>query len=98
MDLSPVQVWHDSFTDVTTGLLKNPQDFSRSRGVPAGMDDDRAAQLCLSVSCGPQHLALTLSDGPAGADLSDHSAADVSTVGAVKHLADDDVCELTGRK
>lgn len=93
-DFSPVQVRHDSFADVATSLLKNPHDFSRSGRVPAGMDDDGAAELGLSVSRGPQHLRLTLCDGPAGADLSDHTAADVCAVAAVKHLADDDVCEL----
>lgn len=89
---------HDSFADVTTGLLENPDDFSWSCGVPTGMDDDGAAEPGLSVGCGPQHLRLTLRDGPAGADLSDHAAADVRAVGAVKHLADDDVRELPGRK
>lgn len=61
------------------------------------MDDDGAAELGLSVSRGPQHLCLALCDGPAGADLSDYTAADVCAVSAMKHLADDDVCELTGQ-
>lgn len=55
------------------------------------MDDDGAAQLGLGVGCGLQHLLLALRQGPAGADLSDDAAADVRAVGAVKHLADDDV-------
>lgn len=89
---------HDRFADVTTCLLENPDDLGRSAGIPSGVDDDGAAELSLSVSGGPQHLGLALRDGPAGADLSDHAAADVRAVGAVKHLADDDVCELTGKK
>lgn len=55
------------------------------------MDDDGAAELGLGVSCGPQHFRLTVGDGPAGADLSDHTTADVCAVGAVKHLTDDNV-------
>lgn len=90
-DISPVQVRHHSFADVSTGLLKNTDDFSRRSRVPPWMDDDGAAELGLSVSCGPQHFRLTLGDGPAGADLSDHTTADVCTVGAVKHLTDDNV-------
>lgn len=62
------------------------------------MDDDGAAELGLGVSRGPQHLRLALCDWPAGADLSDHATADVCAVGAVKHLADDDVGELGGTK
>lgn len=85
---------HDSFADVTAGLLEYPDDLSWSSGVPAWVDDDGAAELSLGVGRGPQHLLLTLRDGPAGADLSDHSAADVRAVCAVKHLTDDDVCEL----
>lgn len=95
---SPVQVRHDSFADVTAGFLENPDDFSRSGRIPARMDDNGAAELGLSVSCGLQHLLLALCNRPAGADLSDHATADVCAVGAVKHLADDDVGELTGRK
>lgn len=59
------------------------------------MDDDRAAQLSLSVSRGPQHLGLAVCDRPTGADLSNHATADVCSVGAVKHLADNDICELS---
>ena len=95
---SPVQVWHDGFADVTAGLLKDPDDFSRSGRVPPGMDDDGAAELSLGMSRGPQHLRLALCDWPADADFSDHTAADVSAVGAVEHLADDDVGELRGTK
>lgn len=74
--------------------VEDPDDFSWRGGVPAGVDDDGAAELGLSVSRGPQHPRLTLCDGPAGADLSDHAAADVRAVRAVEHLADDDVGEL----
>lgn len=88
---------HHSFADVTTGLLKNSDDFGRCGRVPPGVDDDRAAELGLSMSCGPQHLRLTVCDGPASANLSDHAAADVRAVCAVKHLADDNVRELTDR-
>lgn len=82
---------HDCFADVAAGLLKNTDDFKRSGRVPPGMDDDGAAQLGLGVGCGLQHLLLTLRQGPAGAYLSDDAAADVRAIGAVKHLADDDV-------
>lgn len=96
-DVLPVQVWHDSFADVTTRLLQNPDDFSWGSGVPSRVDDDGAAELGLSMSCGFQHLLLTLCDGPAGANLSNHATADICPVGAVEHLTDDNVRELTGR-
>lgn len=95
---SPVQVRHDSFADVTAGLLENPDDFGWSGRIPARMDDNGAAELSLSVSCGLQHLLLALRNWPAGADLSNNTTADVCAIGAVKHLADDNVGELTGRK
>lgn len=98
MHISPVQVRHDRSADVTTGLLENADNLSRSSWIPTGMDDDGAAELRLSVSCGLQHFLLALRNGPAGPDLSDNTAAYVSAVGAVKHLADNDVSELTGRK
>lgn len=94
----PVQVWHDSFADVTARLLQNPDDFSWGSGVPSRVDDDGAAELGLSMSCGFQHLLLTLCDGPAGANLSNHATADIRPIGAVEHFTDDDVRELTGRK
>lgn len=97
-DFSPVQVRHDSFTDVAAGLLENPHDFGRSGRIPTRVDDDRAAQLSLRVGRGLQHLNLTLRDGPAGADLANHTTADVCAIGAVKHLADNDICELSERK
>lgn len=86
---------HDSFAYVTAGLLENPYHLGWSGTIPAGVDDNRAAQLSLRVGRGPQHLGLALRDGPAGADLADHAAADVRAVGPVQHLADDDVRELT---
>lgn len=61
------------------------------------MDDDGAAELSLSVSRGFQHLLLAVCDGPAGADLSNHTTADVCAVGTVKHLTDDDVSKLSAR-
>lgn len=89
--IRPVQVRHDSLADVTASLLKNADDFERSSGVPARMDDDGAAELGLGVGGGLQNLLLTVRDGPAGADLSDHTTADVRAVGTLEHLADDDV-------
>lgn len=89
--VQPVQVRHDSLADVTASLLKDTDDFERGSGVSAGMDDDGAAELGLSVGRGLQNLLLTLRDGPAGADLSNHATADVCAVGTVEHLADDDV-------
>lgn len=91
----PVQMRHDRFADVTTRLLQNPDDFSGGSGVPSRVDDDGAAELGLSVSRGFQHLLLTVCDGPAGANLSDHATADVRPVGAVEHFADNYVRELT---
>lgn len=82
---------HDSLADVTASLLKNADDFKRSSGVSARMDDDGAAELGLGVGGGLQHLLLTLRDGPAGADLSNHATVDVRAVGTVEHLVDDDV-------
>lgn len=93
-DFSPVQVRHDSFADVTAGLLQDANHLGRGGGIAARVDDDGTAELGLSVGGGPQHLPLTLRDRPAGANLSDHATADVRVVGAVKHLADDDVGEL----
>lgn len=89
---------HNSFADVTTGLPEYPNDLSWSGRVPARMDDNRTAQLSLSVSRGSQHLRFALRDGPAGANLTDHTATDVSAVGAVKHLADDNVSKLKVKK
>lgn len=89
---------HNSFADVTPGLLEYPNDLSWSGVIPARMDDNRTAQLSLSVRRGSQHLSLALRDGPAGADLTDHTATDVCAVSAVKHLTDDDVCKLKVRK
>lgn len=88
---------HDRFADVSPGLLENPDRFRRSGRVSARMNDNGAAELGLGVSRGPQHFPFALRDGPAGANLSDHATADVGTVGAVKHLPDDDVCELVRR-
>lgn len=82
---------HDSLADVTASLLENADDFERSSGVSARMDDDGASELGLGVGSGLQHLLLALRDGPAGADLSNHSTADVRAVGTVEHLVDDDV-------
>lgn len=91
-------MWHDSFADVTSSLLEDPHNLGRSSRVPAGVDDDGAAELCLSLGRGPQHPGLALCDWPAGANLPNHAATDICAIGAVQHLPDNDVRELKSGK
>lgn len=94
---SPVKVRHDRLADVAARLPEDADDLGGSGGIAAGMDDDGATELGLSVGRRPQHLPLAVRDGPTAADLADHAAADVRAVCAAEDLAHDDVRQL-GRK
>ncbi len=87
----PVKMRHDCFGDISTCFLQNADGLSRSGFVPSGMDDNRAAEVSLSVGGGSQDLLLALCDWPACTDLSNHTTADICTVRAMEHLIDNDI-------
>lgn len=74
---------HHGFRNVSTSLLKDSDYLAWGSVVPARVDDNRTAQLCLSMRGGTQYFLFALCDWPACADLSNHAAADVCAISAV---------------
>lgn len=90
----PVEVRHDCFGSVSPGFLQDANYLEGCIAVPARVDDDGAPGLCLCVCSRLQHPALACSHGPGAADLSHHTAPDVSPICSMEDLINNDACEL----
>lgn len=90
----PVKVGHNCFRDVCTCFLQYTNDLKWCAWVPSRVDDDRAAQPSLGMSCSLKYLSLAVGQRPGAANFSNNSTLDAGSISSVENFIDKDVCKL----
>lgn len=94
----PVEVRHDCLGSIGTSFLQNADNLERGVAVPAGMDDNRAPKLCLSLCCRLKHSVFTRSQRPGATYFSHHTTLDIGPICSLEYLINNNPCQLENRK
>lgn len=90
----PVHVRHNGFWDICSSFLHYSNDLERWVTASARMDDDRAAQLRLGMSCCLKDFVFTLSQRPRAANFSYYTTLDVGSVCSMENFINNNLCQL----